>query len=301
MNYLISAAVLTACLRIKGYQQKLGTFGPFPEGLGCNYHYEPKQLNSSHTGSCEPLVLPHFTISIEVYTSLYYMMTYFAGSFWRYNLHAKVFWWLITIYPTITALTGFQFYTLQPYLLQLVPVITGLPVRIDNYSSLETRAQELESNPKPRFLWAAKPGDCGTAHLHFPGVEPPQAETKHIDPQGRKSQTKGIITLNGGLITAPNGGTELATNSLVNLKSMPTTNQEQTQEGGMGLQPGPMTLAPEQDNQAANSRFWTNERTPGPSAILPPFDPSTQFPRPWHSQCLDQPPMKNVRFGGGTI
>ncbi|KAJ9076964.1 hypothetical protein DSO57_1021305 [Entomophthora muscae] len=117
-------------------------------------------------------------------------------------------------------------------------------LKIDNYSSLETWARELESNPKPRFLWAAEPVDRGTACLRFPGIEPPQADTKHIDPCGRKSQTKGIIAPNGGLITAPNGGTELATISLMNLKSMPTTNQEQTQERGMGLRPGPMTLTP---------------------------------------------------------
>ncbi|KAJ9085955.1 hypothetical protein DSO57_1039708 [Entomophthora muscae] len=85
----------------------------------------------------------------------------------------------------------------------------------------------------------------------------------------------------------------------MNLKSMPTTNQEQTQERGTGLQPGPMTLTPERDNQAANLRFWANERTPGLSAILPPFDPSIQFPWPWPSQCLDEPPIENVKFGGG--
>ncbi|KAJ9079720.1 hypothetical protein DSO57_1032586 [Entomophthora muscae] len=95
-------------------------------------------------------------------------------------------------------------------------------IRIDNYSSLETQAQELESNLEPRFLWAAGPVDCRTAHLSFSGIEPPQADTKHIDPCGRKSQTKGIVTPNGGLITAPNGGTDLAIISFMNLKSTPT-------------------------------------------------------------------------------
>ncbi|KAJ9087599.1 hypothetical protein DSO57_1031514 [Entomophthora muscae] len=32
-------------------------------------------------------------------------------------------------------------------------------VKIDNYSSLETQARELESNPKPRSLWATGPVD----------------------------------------------------------------------------------------------------------------------------------------------
>ncbi|KAJ9068152.1 hypothetical protein DSO57_1031547 [Entomophthora muscae] len=87
----------------------------------------------------------------------------------------------------------------------------------------------------------------------------------------------------------------------MNLKSSPETNQEQTQERGTGPRPGPMTSTLKQDNQAAKSRFLTNERTLGPSAILPPLDPSIQFPLPWPSQCLDGPPMENVKFGGGLI
>ncbi|KAJ9080831.1 hypothetical protein DSO57_1020814 [Entomophthora muscae] len=51
------------------------------------------------------------------------VLTYFAGSFRRYNLYAKVFRWLMTIYPIITALTGFQFPNLLPYLLQVVPTV----------------------------------------------------------------------------------------------------------------------------------------------------------------------------------
>ncbi|KAJ9062076.1 hypothetical protein DSO57_1014499 [Entomophthora muscae] len=34
------------------------TFGPSPEGLGHDYHYDPGQLNSSNTGSWPPLVSP---------------------------------------------------------------------------------------------------------------------------------------------------------------------------------------------------------------------------------------------------
>ncbi|KAJ9082964.1 hypothetical protein DSO57_1039442, partial [Entomophthora muscae] len=135
--------------------------------------------------------------------------------------------------------------------------------------------QEKELNPNPGFLWASRPVDCRTACLPFSGIEPPQADIKHIDPCSKMSQTKEIITPNGGLITAPNGDTDLATISLINLKSTPATNQEPTQERGMGLQPGPKTLTLKQDNQAAKLRFLTNERTPGLSAILLPLDPST--------------------------
>ncbi|KAJ9072785.1 hypothetical protein DSO57_1023608 [Entomophthora muscae] len=162
-------------------------------------------------------------------------------------------------------------------------------VRIDNSLPLEPQAQERELNPEPGSPQAAGPVDRGTARLRFPGIEPLQADTKYIDTCGRTNQTKGIITPNGGLITAPNGGTDLATISLMNLKSMPTTNQEQTQGRGTSPQPGPMTTTLEQDNQVAKLGVSTNERTPGPSAILLLFYPSTQFPWPCLSQCPDDP------------
>ncbi|KAJ9072691.1 hypothetical protein DSO57_1024726 [Entomophthora muscae] len=139
-----------------------------------------------------------------------------------------------------------------------------------NHENPETRARKQGSNPKPGFLWAARPVDCGTACPLFSGIEPPQADTECIDPCSKKRKTKEII--------APNGGTAFATIS-INLESTPATNQEPTQERGTGPQPSPMTLTLKQDNQAAKSSFLTNERTPRPSAILPPLDPSTQFPR----------------------
>ncbi|KAJ9076467.1 hypothetical protein DSO57_1025850 [Entomophthora muscae] len=121
MNHLIFTAVLTACLGIGGYQQEPGAFGPSPEELGQGYHYNPGQLNSLHAVSWPPLVLPHSTMFIVVYISLYYVLTYFAGSFFRYNIHTK----LMTIYSIVTALTGFKFSNLQPYLLQVVPAMSG--------------------------------------------------------------------------------------------------------------------------------------------------------------------------------
>ncbi|KAJ9083620.1 hypothetical protein DSO57_1032876 [Entomophthora muscae] len=165
------------------------------------------------------------------------------------------------------------------------------PVRIDNSSSLKTWAQEQESNPDPGFPRAARPVDCRTTHLRCSGIEPPQADTKNVDPCSKKSQTKEIIAPNGRLITALNRGTDLATISFINLKSTPATNQEPTQERGTGPRPGPMTTTLKQDNQVAKLRFLTNERTPGPSAILLPLDPSTQFPQPYPSQCPDKPPI----------
>ncbi|KAJ9085659.1 hypothetical protein DSO57_1011808 [Entomophthora muscae] len=125
MNHLIFTAVLTACLGIGGYQQGSGFFGPSPEELGHDPHYDPGQLNSSHTGPWPPLITPHSMLSIAVYTTMYYVWTYFARSLGRYNVHDKVFCWLMTIYPIITALTGFQFANLLPYLLQVVPTVLG--------------------------------------------------------------------------------------------------------------------------------------------------------------------------------
>ncbi|KAJ9066152.1 hypothetical protein DSO57_1012343 [Entomophthora muscae] len=125
MNHLIFTAVLAACLGIGGYQQDSEFFGPFPDGLGHDHHYNPGQLNSSQTKSWPPLVSPHSTLSIAMYMSMYYILTYFAGSFGRYNIHAKVFCWLMTVYPIVTALMGFQFTNLLPYILQVVPTVTG--------------------------------------------------------------------------------------------------------------------------------------------------------------------------------
>ncbi|KAJ9084901.1 hypothetical protein DSO57_1019405 [Entomophthora muscae] len=107
MNHLIFIAVLTACFGIGGYQPGSEFFGPFPDGLGHNPHYGPGQLNSSQTGPWPPLVSPHSPLSI-------------AMSFGRYNIHANVFRWLMTVYPIVTALTGFQFSNLLPYILQVV-------------------------------------------------------------------------------------------------------------------------------------------------------------------------------------
>ncbi|KAJ9079970.1 hypothetical protein DSO57_1030029 [Entomophthora muscae] len=125
MNHLIFTAVLTACLGIGGYQSGPELFGPSPEGLGQDSYYDPGQLNSSQTGPWPPLVSPHSTLSIAMYTSMYYILTYFAGSFGRYNVHAKIFRWLMTVYPIVTALTGFQFANLLSYVLQVIPTITG--------------------------------------------------------------------------------------------------------------------------------------------------------------------------------
>ncbi|KAJ9072241.1 hypothetical protein DSO57_1029617 [Entomophthora muscae] len=71
--------------------------------------------------------------------------------------------------------------------------MSGAFVRIANSSSLETWAREQGSNPKPGFLWAAGPVDCRTARPRFSGIEPPQADTKRIDPYGKKRQNKEII------------------------------------------------------------------------------------------------------------
>ncbi|KAJ9068291.1 hypothetical protein DSO57_1030222 [Entomophthora muscae] len=125
MNHLIFTAVLTACLGIGGYHQGPAAFRPSPEELGQKYYEDPGQLNSSYTGSWPSLVSPHPTLSVAAYDSAYYILTYFLGSFGRYNTHVKVFQLMMTIYPIITALTDFQFINLLLYLLQVVPTVLG--------------------------------------------------------------------------------------------------------------------------------------------------------------------------------
>ncbi|KAJ9052910.1 hypothetical protein DSO57_1029369, partial [Entomophthora muscae] len=134
----------------------------------------------------------------------------------------------------------------------------GDGVRIDNSSSLETQAQEWDSNPDPGFPWATGPMDQRAACPRFPEVDPPQADTKNVDPNAP----------NGGLTKALNGGNKISTISFMILKSTLATNQEPSSEGGP--QPNPVTTTLKQYNQVANSRLLTNERTPSPGAILLP-------------------------------
>ncbi|KAJ9080784.1 hypothetical protein DSO57_1021331 [Entomophthora muscae] len=166
------------------------------------------------------------------------------------------------------------------------------PVRIDNSPPPKPQAQEQESNLEPGSPQAAGLMDCGTACPHFSGVKPLQADAEDDGPSSETDQAKEIIALIGVPITTPNGGAKATTISFMSLKSSQETNQEPTQERGTGLQPGPMTTTLKQDNQVAKSRFLTNERTPGPSTILLPLDPSTQFPWPCLSQCPDDSPWK---------
>ncbi|KAJ9058654.1 hypothetical protein DSO57_1010223 [Entomophthora muscae] len=136
-------------------------------------------------------------------------------------------------------------------------------------------------NPRPKSGSQTQnldpPGLLGlwTAGPHFSGIEPPQADTEDDGPCSETDHTKEIIAPSGMPITAPNGGAKAATISFMSLKSAPATNQEPTQGRGTGLQPGPMTMTLEQDNQVAKLGVLTNERTPRPSTILLPLDPST--------------------------
>ncbi|KAJ9089623.1 hypothetical protein DSO57_1010782 [Entomophthora muscae] len=151
MNHLIFTAFLTACLGIWGYQQGPKLFGPSPEGLGHDYHYDPGHLNSSKTGPWPPLVSPHLTLFIVMYTSLYYVLTYFAGSFGRCNIHAKVFLWLMTIYPIITALTGFKVSNLPPYLLQVVLKMPGYYICLSLGERLTCQYPDFRSMAEKNF------------------------------------------------------------------------------------------------------------------------------------------------------
>ncbi|KAJ9071878.1 hypothetical protein DSO57_1032821 [Entomophthora muscae] len=164
-------------------------------------------------------------------------------------------------------------------------------VRTDYFPPLEPQAQEQKSNPEPGSLRAAGPEDRETARPHFSGIEPPQADVEEDDPPRKVDQAEKSTALSEVPITAPNGG-DPATIGLMSLKSSPATNQEPTQGRGTGPQLGPMTSMLKQDNQVAKLGAVTNERTPGPSAILLSLDPSSQFPGPALHNALMTPHKK---------
>ncbi|KAJ9075593.1 hypothetical protein DSO57_1034574 [Entomophthora muscae] len=134
----------------------------------------------------------------------------------------------------------------------------------------------------------------------FLGINPLQAEAPVNSRSQNTDTSPTIVAPKEEPLKFPNEGRDGAYVSFMSLKSSQATNQEPTQERGMGLRPGPMTTTLKQDNQVAKSRFLTNERTPRTSAILLLSDPSTQFPRPSFPQCPDEP-MENVKFGGGVL
>ncbi|KAJ9054644.1 M-phase phosphoprotein 8 [Entomophthora muscae] len=176
----------------------------------------------------------------------------------------------------------------------------GDDVNIDNSSPLETQARELDSNPGPGSLWAARSMDRWASHPCFFGIKPLQAEAP-VNSQSQNTNTSPTIVVpKAEPLKLPNEGRDSTYASFMSLKSSQATNQEPTQERGTGPRPGPMTMTLKQDNQVAKLRFLTNERTPGPSTILLLSDPSTQSPRPSFPQCPDEP-MENVKFGVGVL
>ncbi|KAJ9070213.1 M-phase phosphoprotein 8 [Entomophthora muscae] len=143
----------------------------------------------------------------------------------------------------------------------------GDDVKIDNSYPLETQAQERDSNPSPGSLQAT----C----LCFLGIKPLQAEAP-VNSQSHNTDTSPtIVAPKEEPLKLPNEGRDGTYVSFMSLKSSQATNQEPTQERGTGPRPGPMTTMLKQDNQVAKSRFLTNERTSGLSAILLLSDPST--------------------------
>ncbi|KAJ9065618.1 hypothetical protein DSO57_1017549 [Entomophthora muscae] len=125
MNHLIFSAVLTACLRIGGHQHT-HQHGPYNEPPHEYFYKEPAQLNSSEMYSWPTLVSPCPTQHVAIYTFVFYVLTYFASNFRRFNLHAKVFRGMMMVYPFVTALTGFQVANLEPYLAKILPHFLGL-------------------------------------------------------------------------------------------------------------------------------------------------------------------------------
>ncbi|KAJ9048474.1 hypothetical protein DSO57_1034795 [Entomophthora muscae] len=145
MNHLIFSAVLTACLGIGGHQYNY-QHGPFNKPPGKYYYKELAQLNSFEQYSWPTLVLPHSTQSVAIYICIYYVLTYFSGNFGRYKVHAKVFCLMMTVYPIVTALTGFQVANLVPYFARILPKLLGL------YTSQSTNPASPTPHQATRLL-----------------------------------------------------------------------------------------------------------------------------------------------------
>ncbi|KAJ9077439.1 hypothetical protein DSO57_1016745 [Entomophthora muscae] len=151
--------------------------------------------------------------------------------------------------------------------LALLPTRKYCPVAVKISPSGYFLAQDWNSNPDPENLQATSPKDQGVAHPRILGVKPLQAEAKSDYPKDKASQTREITAPKEGLIKAPNGGKEIPTISFMSLKSTLVVNQEPSPEEVTGLWPNLMTTPLEQDNQVANYRSLTDERSPKPSAI----------------------------------
>ncbi|KAJ9056259.1 hypothetical protein DSO57_1035059 [Entomophthora muscae] len=125
MNHLIFSAVLTACLGIGGHQYS-HQHGPYNKPPDEYFYKEPAQLYSSKTYSWPTLVLSRSTQHIAIYSFVFYVLTYFASNFGGFNVHVKVFRWMMTVYPILMALMGFQVTNLVPYLARILHHFMGL-------------------------------------------------------------------------------------------------------------------------------------------------------------------------------
>ncbi|KAJ9048379.1 hypothetical protein DSO57_1035634 [Entomophthora muscae] len=90
--------------------------------------------------------------------------------------------------------------------LPLAVSLYGFSVRIVNLLPPEPGGQGQDSNPDPEFLQAAIHKDQLARHLRFPGIKPPQAETKHDALDGNTSQTLEIEAQTKRSNYLPDGG-----------------------------------------------------------------------------------------------
>ncbi|KAJ9055299.1 hypothetical protein DSO57_1005126 [Entomophthora muscae] len=84
--------------------------------MGHTINHPTTQLNSSEQYSWPTLMLPCSTQHIAIYTCVYYVLINFG----RFNVHAKVFRWMMKVYPVVTALTGFQVANLVLYFAKIL-------------------------------------------------------------------------------------------------------------------------------------------------------------------------------------
>ncbi|KAJ9089085.1 hypothetical protein DSO57_1016356 [Entomophthora muscae] len=114
---------------------------------------------------------PRSTQHVAIYSFVFYVLTYFASNFRQFNVHAKVFRWMMTVYPILTALTRFQVSNLVPYLAKVLPHFMGLytvllqATAFPRAYSLKRRHQAQQSKDTGHLQNATTQRQVGTPHV----------------------------------------------------------------------------------------------------------------------------------------
>ena len=124
MNAFVSTVALAVLFGCGGKLQE-----PDPDDP---YYYQG--MGSLGTSSASPTastthwlygMSPNSTMYIATYTATFYILSFFAGSFGRYNTLAKVARWLMVVTPIGLQISGFSFHQLIQEMLAGFPNVEG--------------------------------------------------------------------------------------------------------------------------------------------------------------------------------